>query len=291
MMGLFNAWCDRVPMFVLGATGPVDASKRRPWVDWTHTAADQGGMVRDIVKFDNQPASPPALIEAMCRADMITRSLPMAPVYVCLDAGLQEAPLQAVPSWPELSRFCPPSPPHPSPTSIAQAADFLRAASRPLILFGRGSREIADWNARVALAERLGACVMTDLRTAAVFPTDHPAHVAAPMANAGAADRALLAEADVILSLEWCDLGGTVFPPTGASIPSAKIIAVSLDQMLHNGAHMNHQALAPADLAIAASADAVVHALLGALAPGTRPSWSASRVRAARRSLSLSAPA
>ena len=65
MMSLYNAYCDRVPMFVLGATGPVDSSQRRPWIDWIHTTADQGGMVRDIVKWDNQPSSPDALVEAI----------------------------------------------------------------------------------------------------------------------------------------------------------------------------------------------------------------------------------
>src|SRR5262245_60138875 len=33
-MAIFNAWCDRMPVIVLGATGPVDATKRRPWIDW-----------------------------------------------------------------------------------------------------------------------------------------------------------------------------------------------------------------------------------------------------------------
>src|SRR5712691_5919258 len=45
-MAMFNAWCDRMPMLVLGATGPVDAVKRRPWIDWIHTARDQGALVR-----------------------------------------------------------------------------------------------------------------------------------------------------------------------------------------------------------------------------------------------------
>jgi hypothetical protein len=45
-MALFNAWCDRIPMLVLGATGPVDAVERRPWIDWIHTARDQGALVR-----------------------------------------------------------------------------------------------------------------------------------------------------------------------------------------------------------------------------------------------------
>ena len=35
-MGIFNAWCDRTPMLVIGATGPLDAVKRRPWIEWIH---------------------------------------------------------------------------------------------------------------------------------------------------------------------------------------------------------------------------------------------------------------
>ena len=54
-MAIFNAWCDRVPMLILGATGPWDAAKRRPWIDWIHTAADQGALVRGYTKWDNQP--------------------------------------------------------------------------------------------------------------------------------------------------------------------------------------------------------------------------------------------
>ncbi len=57
-MAFFNAWCDRMPMVVLGATGPVDATKRRPWIDWIHTARDQGALVRGYTKWDDQPASP-----------------------------------------------------------------------------------------------------------------------------------------------------------------------------------------------------------------------------------------
>src|SRR6478672_1548998 len=37
-MAIFNAWCDRVPMLVIGATGPLDAARRRPWIDWIHTS-------------------------------------------------------------------------------------------------------------------------------------------------------------------------------------------------------------------------------------------------------------
>ena len=62
-MAIFNAWCDRMPVIVLGATGPVDAPHRRPWIDWIHTANGQGGAVRDFTKWEHQPASPEAIPE------------------------------------------------------------------------------------------------------------------------------------------------------------------------------------------------------------------------------------
>src|SRR5437763_4886679 len=92
-MAIFNAWCDRMPVIVLGATGPVDAAKRRPWIDWIHTARDQGALVRPYVKWDDQPTSPAATREALLRAMWLACTPPMAPVYVNLDAQLQEAPL------------------------------------------------------------------------------------------------------------------------------------------------------------------------------------------------------
>ena len=67
-MAMFNAWCDRVPIIVLGATGPVDAPKRRPWIDWIHTARDQGALVRPFTKWDDQPASAEAARESLLRA-------------------------------------------------------------------------------------------------------------------------------------------------------------------------------------------------------------------------------
>ena len=86
-MAIFNAWCDRMPVIVLGATGPVDAAKRRPWIDWIHTAQDQGAIVRPYVKWDAQPASPAAAREALFRAAWLARTAPCGPVYVNLDAG------------------------------------------------------------------------------------------------------------------------------------------------------------------------------------------------------------
>src|SRR6187399_985489 len=75
-MAIFNAWCDRVPMLLLGGVGPMDAMQRRPWVDWIHTARDLGALVRGYTKWDDQPASVPAALEAMMRACQITTTPP-----------------------------------------------------------------------------------------------------------------------------------------------------------------------------------------------------------------------
>ena len=72
-MAVFNAWCDRMPVLLLGATGPVDAPKRRPWIDWIHTARDQGALIRDYTKWDDQPASAEAARESLLRACWLAR--------------------------------------------------------------------------------------------------------------------------------------------------------------------------------------------------------------------------
>src|SRR4029079_10294487 len=92
-MAIFNAWCDRIPILLLGGVGPIDAVKRRPWVDWIHTSRDLGALVRGYTKWDDQPGSVAAALEAIVRAERIATTLPHGPVYVCLDASIQEQPL------------------------------------------------------------------------------------------------------------------------------------------------------------------------------------------------------
>jgi thiamine pyrophosphate-dependent acetolactate synthase large subunit-like protein len=266
-MAVFNAWCDRMPLVLLGATGPVDAAKRRPWIDWIHTARDQGALVRGYTKWDDQPASPVAAREAVLRAAWIANTAPRGPTYVNLDAGMQEEALSAPVALIDARRYMPPAESAPAQDLIAQAADLLREAKHPLILAGRVSRSEAAWNARVALAERLGARVITDLKVAAAFPTDHPLHAGAPgsIAPVPEALEALRA-ADVILSLDWLDLAGTLKAAGGVS--RAKVIQISVDHQLHNGWSMDYQALPPVDVMIACEPDTAVPALLEALGPG-----------------------
>ncbi|MGA3005127.1 MAG: thiamine pyrophosphate-binding protein [Acetobacteraceae bacterium] len=263
-MAVFNAWCDRVPLLLLGATGPVDAPRRRPWIDWIHTAADQGAILRNYIKWDAQPASPAATQEALARAAWLANTAPKAPVYVNFDAGMQEAALTEPAPPLAVERFRPRPDGGVSAAAIDQAVALLREARAPLILMGRVSRSTTAWAERLALAESLHALVATDLKAGAAFPTEHALHVGQPTTFPGPDLTAALAEADVILSLDWVDLGGTLRGCPGG-MPEGKVIQVSLDHHLHNGWSMDHQTLSPVDLLLEGTPDAVVSDLVRAL--------------------------
>jgi thiamine pyrophosphate-dependent acetolactate synthase large subunit-like protein len=268
-IAIFNAWCDRMPVLVIGATGPVDAAQRRPWVDWIHTSRDQASVVRGFTKWDDQPASPVATREALMRGKWISETMPMGPVYVTLDAGVQEMKLQGLPPALDVARHVPTTATAAAPDLLRQAVELLSGARKPVILAGRVSRSRTSWDERIKLAEILSARVATDLKVAAAFPTEHPLHLGAPTAILSGEAAEAVKSADVILSIDWLDLGGSLKAACGGTI-AGKIIQVSVDHGLHRGWNMDYQALPPVDLMLAADPDVVVTQLLEQL-PRKRP--------------------
>lgn len=262
-MAVFNAWCDRMPLLLLGATGPVDAAKRRPWIEWIHTSADQGALLRGYTKWDDQPASVRAARESMVRAAWIAETSPQGPVYINLDAGLQEQELGT--DWRAIAnadRYRPRTEGGASTDSIAKIARLLATAKKPVILAGRTSRSEVAWNSRVKLAEKLGAYVLTDLKIGASFPTNHGLHAGIPGIYATPEARDILGGADVVLSLDWVDLGGALDAAFGGQVPGAIIIQISQDHTVHNGWSMDHQSLPPIDVMLSANPDDVLGALI-----------------------------
>ncbi len=264
-MAIFNAWCDRIPMLLIGAQGPIDAMARRPWVDWIHTSTDLAALIRGYTKWDNQPGSVEAALESLVRAHQIAVTAPAGPTYVCLDAALQEEPLTALPAMPDMQRHSLPALADPDSASLKRAAELLKNAKRPLIMIGRVSAKQEDWDRRVALAEKLGAHVLTDIKTGASFPTRHPCQPFRPTLYVTPEAGGLIRDADVILVLDWIDPAGTMRQACGGAFPNAKVILCSLDQYSHNGWSMDYQALPPADLNLLVSPDRMVTCLLGAL--------------------------
>ena len=271
-MAFFNAWCDRMPVVVLGATGPVDAAKRRPWIDWIHTARDQGAIVRDFTKWDDQPASPAAARESLLRGTWMANTAPMGPVYINFDAELQENKL-AEPLAPiDPARYMPQAETAPSPELVKQAAALLKGAKNIVILAGRVSRSVDGWNERVALAEALKAKVITELKIGASFPTDHPLHAAAPGGSAIPPDaQEVVKNADVILNLDWVDLAGVFKVSFGDAMPKAKVISITNDFRIHRGWSMDYQGLPVVDLLLPVTPDEGVPALNKALGVTVKP--------------------
>jgi len=261
-MAVFNAWCDRIPLILIGATGPVDAAKRRPFIDWIHTSRDQAAMIRDYTKWDDQPASVEATQEAILRATWISQTAPQGPVYINLDAEMQEDALDRPVAPLDAKRFLPADRKGICEADVKQVADILSKAKRPVILIGRMSRDEADWQNRVALAEALGARVVMHRKEGAVFPTDHPLCAGAPTSFLDADSKAAIAEADVVLSLYWLDLAGTMKTACKTVAPDKTIIHVSTDHLVHSPNSMDHQAFPAVDLLLPTDPDEVVARLV-----------------------------
>ena len=195
-MAVYYAYIDRAPIFIVGATGPMDETKRRPKIDWIHSAQSQGAAVRDYTKWDYQPTTVEGVPEAFARAYSVMMSEPQGPVYMCYDAWLQEKKLEHEVPLPPAGFQPVPSRLAPDPTALAKAAQTLAAAKRPVILAEYAGRDPQGFHDLVALAEALGAPVY-DLNLRLNFPSDHPLNLSM--------DKSMFKEADVVLLVDVRD--------------------------------------------------------------------------------------
>jgi acetolactate synthase-1/2/3 large subunit len=171
-MAIYYAYIDRVPVFVMGATGPMHEGKRRPHIDWTHSALVQGNAVRDYVKWDYQPTALEGVPESFARAYSVMTTEPQGPVYLCYDAMLQEEPLLADVPLPPEGAVATPASTMPDPAALAAIADKLLAADNPLLLAEYVGRRAGGFASLVRLAETVGAPVW-DIDSALNFPNRH----------------------------------------------------------------------------------------------------------------------
>jgi acetolactate synthase-1/2/3 large subunit len=175
-MGIYYAYIDRCPVFVVGATGPMNEKYRRPYIDWTHTAFAQGDVVRNFTKWDYQPGSIHGVPDSFARAYSIMMSEPQGPIYMCYDSALQESPLTEDVSIPPDFAVKVPSRIAPEAAAVEQAADMLVAADNPLLLTEYAARMPIGFNPTVELAETIGAAVF-DTNKRLGFPNRHPLSV------------------------------------------------------------------------------------------------------------------
>jgi benzoylformate decarboxylase/acetolactate synthase-1/2/3 large subunit len=196
-MGIYYAYIDRAPVVVFGGAGPMASERRRPNIDWIHTANVQGNAVRDYTKWDDQPASIAAVPRSIMRAHRIATAAPQGPVYVALDAGLQEDELTEAVELPRWDRLRTPEPIGPAPAALERLAERLVAAERPVLVAGYAGRDPAAFGQLVELAELLAiGTIETSWRLS--FPNRHPL-------NATGTD--VLEDADCVLFVDVKDMG------------------------------------------------------------------------------------
>ncbi len=263
-MGIYNAYCDRVPVYLL-AGNSLDATMRRPGVEWAHSVQDAAAMVRDFIKWDDLPFSLPHFAESAVRAYKIAMTPPMMPVLIVIDGVLQEDPIAPeVKERLRIPKLTLTSPPQGDSGAVAEAARLLVNAQNPVIIADRLARTPAGMTRLIELAETLQAPVI-DQGGRMNFPSRHPL-------NQISGGRQLLGNADVILGLELTDFWGTVdafrdsLVRSSRSIvkPGTKLISITAVDLYTKGNYQDFQRYPEVDIAMAADAEATLPSLIEA---------------------------
>jgi acetolactate synthase-1/2/3 large subunit len=259
-MAIFNAYCDRVPVFLIVGNS-LDAALRRPGVEWIHSAHDVAAMVRDFVKWDDVPVSLTHFAESAVRGYKIAMTPPMMPVLIVADGDLQEKPVETVSTLrvPKLPTI---GPPQGDLAAVAEAGRLLVAAERPVLVADRAARTPAGLARLVELAELLQAPVV-DQGGRLNFPNRHPL-------NHSEGARAQIANADVIVGFELTDFWGTVNAyrdqlhrtSRPATRNGVRLISITAGDLYVKGNHQDIERYPEVDLAIAADAEATLPALI-----------------------------
>ena len=245
-MALYNAWCDRVPVFMIVGNG-LDANKRRPGTEWNHSVQDAALMVRDYVKWDDYPMSLQHFAESAVRAYKIAMTPPCEPVLLVADIDLQEDPIHA--EGLKIPKLAKSVPPQGERAALAEAAKWLANAETPVIIADRVARDQQGVRDLVALAEALQAPVC-DVGGRMNFPTNH-------YLCHNDRRRELVRDADVVLMLEvgdaWAQFNTFSDPhkrQNYAAKKDVKIIHISMQDVYIRANYQDFQRYQPADLAI-----------------------------------------
>jgi thiamine pyrophosphate-dependent acetolactate synthase large subunit-like protein len=251
-MAVYNAWCDRVPVIMFGGNG-IDADKRRPGTEWSHSVQDPALMLRDYLKWDDAPGSLQHFAESTVRAYRVATTGQMGPVVIMADIDLQEDAIHGKP--PSIPKLRPSLPLQGDTGALQEAAKLLLNAKNPVILADRAARNQEGVKALVKLAESLQAPVV-DLGARMNFPSTH--HLCLSDQK-----RALVRDADVILMLEvydpWGQVNGlsdpfkTVRPEAK---PDVKIITIGMNDVSIRSNYQDFQRFLSVEMAIPGEAQA-----------------------------------
>jgi acetolactate synthase-1/2/3 large subunit len=259
-MAIYNAYCDRAPIYIM-VGNTIDATMRRPGVEWDHSVQDAAAMVREFVKWDDLPISLPHFSESAVRAYKIAMTPPQMPVVIVADSELQERPIPNGETL-RIPKLTLDAPPQGDSGAVAEVAKLLVGAESPVLIADRTARTAAGMKYLVELAEVLQAPVV-DRAGRMNFPSRHPL-------NHTESARALLSNADVIVGLEVGDFWGAIHSyrdqlnRTSKPITrdGAKLVNISAGELFDKSNYQDIQRFTEVDISIAADAEATLPLLI-----------------------------
>lgn len=258
-MGIYNAFADRVPIVILSGTGPMRKSKRRPWIDWIHTAQWQGNLVRGYTKWDDQPVHIDGVADSITRAYRIANTPPKGPVYVVLDHEVQECHLESPIEIPNLDKLMAPSRMGADPDAIEKAAEILVDAELPVIFVDQVGDSRAAVNSLIELAETLGAPVVDKRMRRYNFPNTHPLDLSGTE---------VYKNADVLLAIDVWDVDyctkkeiGITHTMTDQIEGEYKIITIGTDDLESSSLIPEYYAIRETEVSILADSELAIPAL------------------------------
>jgi len=255
-----EAWASRSPILVIATDIPARLRRAGAYRGVLHETDGQAAMFAPVVKAAHLAHAPATVAGACAAALRDALAAPTRPVYLEVATDVLTAELASTAGAARETAVARAGDAGATDAgaadALARAVALLDGAERPLLWVGGGARDAGA--AVAALAERLGAPVLTTYGAAGVLAPEHPCRVGLPP-HVEAAGR-LWDEADVVLAL-GSDLDGVQTQNFAQPRPPA-LIAVSLEPL---------QTYAP-DVWLRADAGAAAAALAAAVRDrGTPP--------------------
>jgi acetolactate synthase-1/2/3 large subunit len=223
--GLINASRQNIPILFTAGRTPITESgavtaARNNYIHWAQEHFDQGGMLREFMKWDYELRHAEQVETVVDRALAIAKSEPQGPVYVTLPREILASGFSK-----DLSSgttISPASPPAVDPEALEEAAKLLARAKMPLLITANGGRTVESARAVRELVEALAIPTVHYRPRHLALSTEHPM-------QCGWDPHALLKEADLVLVVD-CDVPW--IPREGGPQPAAKIVHIGPDPLL-----------------------------------------------------------
>lgn len=243
-----QAYSDSIPMLVISSVNEINTLRKGH--GRLHEITDQRDVIEPLTEFSATALVPEDVPELIAQAFSVFRSRRPRPVHI-------ELPLDVITAKVDINdgtwkAVKPAHRPGPNPDGIAEAAELLRSASKPLIVVGGGAVEAGTEIA--ALAEKIGAATGSTIAGKGIIPDSSPTYIGANMSSGPYKD--YLSNADVVLAI------GTEMAETDIWMDrwpiNGKLIRVDIDPTKFND-------LIPAEVGIQSDAKLAVNALIEAV--------------------------